>query len=421
MLVSIEESRGSTRRILLILINIVSVYLSASCKTIEVATAPIIFSHSVFYVDTNHLNASDKNVGNAQSAPLKTIVHAANIAKAGDVIYIKRGVYNDGDIVIANSGTAGLPITLSAYPGHEHRVVVEQGQVTIIRKNYINISGIKVQNSRYGFYAEGPLHHLTLSNNYTYNTFSSGIIVWGVAWQTDPGTYENAHDIIIENNKIEKACNGGWNEMITLANGIYNFRISNNEIFNGGNPINGGEGIDVKEGIRDGEISGNLIHGISRRGIYLDAGGILDYPAPSIRNVAIFNNAVHSSKSTPGFAGVGGMAIMTEGGGDIFDIDVYDNIFHNTNEDGILLYDHPAGTGNIYRINVINNIIYANARYGILLDFPRAYGLVFRNNIVYKNTVDDLVLSNGKYTADDNIIGVDPLAFKSDSANYFRK
>ena len=46
---------------------------------------------------------------------------------------------------------------------------------------------------------------------------------------------------------------------------------SYNEVFDGGDPIKGGEGIDIKEGCHDGIIHGNHVHGLTRRGLYIDA------------------------------------------------------------------------------------------------------------------------------------------------------
>lgn len=160
-------------------------------------------------------------------------------------------------------------------------------------------------------------------------TSSSGIIAWGVAFRRDPRNYNNIRNIKIKNNKVQKACNGGHNECITLANGIVGFEISGNEIFDGGNPVNGEEGIDLKEGVRNGTVKNNNVHHLTRRGIYFDAAGLLGFTKPTVRNVTVTGNNSHHNRGA-------GMAIMTEGNGDVFDITVKNNTFNNNTEDGFM-------------------------------------------------------------------------------------
>ena len=71
----------------------------------------------IFYVDRNHPSASDTNSG-SEVLPWKTIVHAARVAGAGDTVLIKAGIYEDGDVIVANSGAPGQEIVFTAYPVH---------------------------------------------------------------------------------------------------------------------------------------------------------------------------------------------------------------------------------------------------------------------------------------------------------------
>ncbi|MCS7253406.1 MAG: right-handed parallel beta-helix repeat-containing protein [Armatimonadota bacterium] len=65
-------------------------------------------------VDQHHRNASDDNLGTEES-PLRTINRAAQIAKAGDTVVVKAGIYRES-IRLRNDGEPGAPITFRAQP-----------------------------------------------------------------------------------------------------------------------------------------------------------------------------------------------------------------------------------------------------------------------------------------------------------------
>jgi len=134
-----------------------------------------IAKSTTYYVATN---GNDGNNGNEQT-PWKTIQKAANTAKAGDHVYIKRGTYYN-NVRIANSGTANNWIVFEAFPGDKHLAILEGGQIDILQKSYIRISGLKIQNANKGFHIVGPgITDITISDNHTYNTEGSGIVAWG--------------------------------------------------------------------------------------------------------------------------------------------------------------------------------------------------------------------------------------------------
>lgn len=357
------------------------------------------------FVDTDHAAANDSNAG-SESSPWKTIQKATRTAQAGDTVWVKKGTYK-GEVRIESSGLpaaakdqADRLIVFSAYPGDEGAVVLDGSRILLHEASYVKVSGFRVQNTNSeGIAVRGICDKVYISDNHTYDTFGSGISVWGVDWGQDPNDYgyDIIHDIVIENNKVEKACNGGWNECITLANGVNGFQIKNNEVFNGGDPVNGGEGIDVKEGCYNGSITGNVIHGLTRRGIYLDGGGHQPWDTPPVHNIHIAYNRVYSNPNGQG------MAIMTEGSADVHDIFIYNNLFYDNFEDGIMFYDHPNGEGDIYDITVVNNTCYDNKRFGILLNFADATNMIFRNNLCYKNGNRNLYFQNGQYEESHNM------------------
>lgn len=361
----------------------------------------------ILFVDTNHASSSDANPG-TEAQPWKTIQKAARSVQPGDTVYIKRGTYK-GEVKIERSGQPASGkdepdrlIVFAAFPGDEHLVILDGSRLLLSEASYIQISGLRIQNTNNeGIAVRGMCEYVILTDNHTFDTYGSGISVWGVDWGKDPNDYgyDIIRDIRIEGNKIEKACNGGWNECITLANGVNGFQILDNEVFNGGDPVNGGEGIDIKEGCRNGIIGHNVVYDLTRRGIYLDGGGHMDWDTPPVHNIHVAYNRVYSNSISQG------MAVMTEGSADVHDIFIYNNLFYDNGEDGIMFYDHPNGEGDIYDITVVNNTCYDNKRFGILLNFQDARNMIFRNNICYKSGNSNIEYEAGEYEASHNLTG----------------
>jgi hypothetical protein len=69
-----------------------------------------------FYVDKDNVQANDSNPG-TEEEPFATIQKAVSLAKAGDTVYIKDGVYFE-QVSLPNNGTPDSPIIIRAFPGH---------------------------------------------------------------------------------------------------------------------------------------------------------------------------------------------------------------------------------------------------------------------------------------------------------------
>jgi hypothetical protein len=365
---------------------------------------------TLYYVDRSHPSANDAGPG-TETTPWRTILHAVKTARAGETVLIKRGTYNEsesGRVSVGNSGTAGNPITFAAYPGDERQVVITGATFRIAGKSHIVVRGLKVTgvtsaSSPRGFSVEGPGTDITISGNETYDTYSSGIGVWGVSWSTDPTDYRHLFNVVVENNLVRRACNGGYDECITVANGVNNIIVRNNEITESGNTALGGEGIDFKEGVFGGQIAGNNVHGIVKVAIYLDAAGVGIGPG-GVEDIDISGNLVRN------IATAEGILLSTEGPGNVRNIRVFNNVVQGVNKNGLVLYRHPSGTGTATDITFINNTAYANTRYGVRVDWPSASGVLVRNNIGYLNGYGDgSVAAGSAATADHNLWGTDPL------------
>jgi len=377
-----------------------SFFPSDSGSLTVLSAGPPLPTGKIYYVDKSASNASDGNSGTSTNSPWKTIQHAATTAQAGDTVYIKAGTYPE-NVSIRNSGAANAWITFSAYPGQEQQAVLNPGSITVSQASYISISGLKVANTTnsghsVGIDVVGPGGNYQICGNYITNTVSSGIAVWGLPYagtrgtSTDPSTwgYKAITNVLIANNTIDYACNGGYDEQLDIANGVDCFEVRSNILKNGPYDLLGGEGIDCKEGASNGKIWGNQIFNNAKYGIYLEAGESKTnyYQTPGVlSNILVYNNSIHDN-------GNHGIGITSEGRGNIDGITLYNNLCFHNGSDGILLYDY----GDTNKINycqnvaIINNTIYSNAYVnhnygGIHLDHKFATGVIVRNNIAYNN------------------------------------
>jgi parallel beta-helix repeat protein len=343
-------------------------------------------------------SGSDSNPG-TEAQPWKTIQKAANTLTAGDTVYIKAGTYKER-VIVQNSGTAGNYITYTAYSNDT--VVIDGsginlpydwgGLVDISGKSYIKISGLQVKNAGPNDNNQGILvdncNYITIENNYTYNTTSSGIGVW------------NSDNIIIDNNEVELACNDGEQECITVAE-TTNYEIKNNHVHHSGPGTIGGEGIDAKDGCSNGNIYNNLVHDLNRLGIYVDSWDSYTF------NINVYNNIVYNINGNDCYT------LASEAGGLLENVTLYNNIGYNADLCGITVSRNGhVSTHPMKDIYIINNTLYNNGASpwggGIAVDNPNIQNVVIRNNIVSQNysfqieVEPDVSMSN--LTVDHNLI-----------------
>jgi hypothetical protein len=304
--------------------------------------------------------------------PWQTIQKAADTLVAGDTVYIRAGTYPER-VVPQNSGSAGSPITYAAYPGETATIDGSgvtlpddlEGLFHIQGQSYIVVSGLRVINAGpYGNNA-GILvlgsSHITVENNATYNTNSSGIGIWV------------SDHVIVDGNRVKEAGGGGWQECISVAESD-TFEVHDNEVLNCHK-----EGIDAKNGASNGQIYRNHVHHTQEVGIYVDAYENHTY------NIAVYQNVVHDIQNNDGFA------IGSEQGGLLENVRVYNNIAYHNRYVGLTIHNCCEGPAKhpVRDITVVNNTFYDNGWTiwggGIALDNPDAQNVVIRNNIVSQN------------------------------------
>jgi len=345
---------------------------------------------AVYYVA---LTGDDSNDGTV-AHPWQTIQKAAHTLVAGDTVYIRAGAYHER-VTPQNSGSAGNLITYAAYPGET--TTIDGNGVTlpddlaglfdISHKSYIRVSGLRVINA-------GPYNnnagilvinsgYITVENNSTYNTASSGLGVWG------------SHNITVDGNRVEEAGGSGWQECISIA-GTDTFVARNNEVLNCHK-----EGICIKDGSANGRVYRNHVHHTQRVGIYVDAWD------KHTHNIAVFQNVVHDILDNDGFA------VASEMGGLLENISIYNNLaYHNRYLGALISINGDAITHPMRSIQIVNNTFYNNGWTtwggGLAVDNPNAQNVVVRNNIVSQNLYFQIAVAPGvptqTLTIDHNLI-----------------
>ena len=340
----------------------------ADTITINATTSGGGRTPTTYYVDREHTLANDANPGTTVQ-PFLTISRAAQLARAGDKVIVKSGTYLEA-VDIANSGTLSQPITFAA----DANVIVDPptrgawtGAINVEGKTDIVITGFTLRNGNNGIKvdkdgADNPSERITIKNNYVTLSRSSGIRV------------AFSRDVIVDSNVVEKTNWGGIHEMISIIN-TDGFVVKNNEVFNGdfvmnGATMEGKEGIDAKQGSRNGVIMNNVVHDIHRLGIYVDAWNVLTH------NIEVIGNVVYNCKQ--------GISISSETGGLLKDILVSNNVLYNNRAYGIIV---PAwvGDGPRENIRIINNTVYGNTSGGINVATANVYRVEIQNNIIANN------------------------------------
>jgi parallel beta-helix repeat protein len=116
-------------------------------------------SGNKYYVDISKGN--DSNSGLSEKLPFKTIGKANQQINAGDIIYVKNGVYPE-NITVKQSGTAKSPISFQAFPGHKPFIRGTQDGTFKIEGNHIKISGFEITST-----ADGSGIHVGSGNHHT--------------------------------------------------------------------------------------------------------------------------------------------------------------------------------------------------------------------------------------------------------------
>lgn len=338
-------------------------------KTLEECKANCNIPSNIYYVA---IDGSDNNPG-TESKPFRTVQKAASVVNPGELVYVKQGTYNE-KVKITRSGSVNKNITFKPYP--RHQVIIDGTNISLswqikeglvdIRSSvsgekveYVRLSGFKIQNSMINGISAKNFSNITIDDNHTYSTVSSGI--WA----------NSGNNLIIDKNNVELAgkTSGQAEECISIST-IDTFEIKNNYVHDSGQPSLGAEGIDAKSGCSNGKIYGNEVKNVKMVAIYADAGSKYEH------NIEIFNNLVHHNKY--------GIAVSGENGATIENIKIYNNILYENSSLGI--FAAAYGNGPIKNMSIINNTCYKNGS-GITIGLHQSpmENVTIRNNICSQN------------------------------------
>jgi hypothetical protein len=363
-------------------------------------------SHSSFYVSTT---GADSNPG-TQTAPWRTIQHAADTVRAGSTVNVRGGVYEELVSIKASGNATDGFITFRSYPGEtavldaEHFAPDGRSAIwTIHNKSYVRIEGFEVRNYRtaehrlvpLGISVMGAGSHIELLKNNVHHieqTFNgrdapgNGANGFGIAvYGTDAKT--PISELVLDGNEVHHLKTGSSESLVVNGN-VTNFRITHNVVHDNNNI-----GIDVigfertapdpaVDQARDGVVSGNLVYSITSLGnpaygneqnsdgIYVDGGTRILIEQNVMHDVdfGIELASEHKDRSTSY-------------------ITARNNLIYHCHTAGVSIGGYAPERGHTDHSTVVNNTFYENdtSRTGSG-EFQMQWNMadnVFANNVVY--------------------------------------
>ena len=116
--------------------------------------------NSLFYVSTA---GSDSNPG-TETAPWRTVQHAADTARAGSTVNVRGGIYEELVSINVSGNVSDGFITFRSYPGETASLDAEhftpsgrQAVLTIHKQSYVRIEGFEIRNFHTAEHRLAPL------------------------------------------------------------------------------------------------------------------------------------------------------------------------------------------------------------------------------------------------------------------------
>jgi len=359
-----------------------------------------------FYVATT---GNDANPG-TQTAPWRTIQHAADTARAGSTVNVRGGIYQERVTINVSGNPSDGYVTFRSHPGETAILEGEHltpdgrsGMLVIHKKSYIRIEGFEIRNFRTAEHRLAPLGisvtgsgtHIELLHNNVHhieNNFQgrdapgSGGNGFGIAvYGTDAKT--PISELVIDGNEVHHLKTGSSESLVVNGN-VTNFRITHNVVHDNNNI-----GIDIigfertapdpaVDQARDGVVSGNLVYNITSRGnpaygndqssdgVYVDGG----------TRILIERNIIHHVDF--------GIELASEHRNRTTSyITARNNLIYACNTAAVSIGGYGAERGGTDHCMVVNNTLYGNDTSSTGSgEFQMQFNMTdnrFENNIVY--------------------------------------
>jgi len=365
----------------------------------------------VTYVVSNAGN--DTNAG-TQSAPWRTIQHAANSVHAGDTVEVESGTYNE-IVTMKTSGNATQGyITFTNYPGQSPIVdgsglsVGSSGQTGLFSLegtfNYIVIQGFEIRNfsssakgkSPVGIDFEGAGSNIEILNNHIHNIVQTlgscnaanalAIALYGTQ---APASISN---VTLSGNEIDHNTTG-CSENVSFDGNVQYFIEANNLVHDGDNiglDDIGFEGVSPNSAYdqaRDGWVFQNTIYNISSttNPVYHNQVGADGYYCDGCTRIIVERNLIHDSDLSE---------LASEHSGHVSSYVMFrNNIIYHSLYVGLSIGGYSKGVGGTDRCVIVNNSLWDDGTHGNSGLGELQIQYYATNNTIENNIVDGYTLT----------------------------
>ncbi|WP_159475023.1 right-handed parallel beta-helix repeat-containing protein [Dyadobacter sp. 3J3] len=352
-----------------------------------------------FYVAASGNNS---NTGASIKSPFLTIQKAADLATAGDTVFVMNGTYKSvsGPLLnITKSGKADKYIVFKSYPGHTPKLTASGNvwNTVAINGSYILFEGFEMEGNNANLTYEGAMavynEHLNGGKNYSgYAAFNTNAITIG----GPKAESKFPHHIVVRNCIVHDFPGGGISAIQTDY-----VTIENNVVFNNAwymmyagsgisilTPFNSDQVTGYKNIIRNNIVSGNktTVPWIQLKRLSDGNGIIIDV------NQHAYNNqdspAATAKEAYTGRTLVENNVSFNNGGSGIhsFKADHVDIINNTAYHNGTVMNYPDIFTNQCQDVNIINNIMYARDG-GLCNSKPKNTTEVYANNVYFNGQV----------------------------------
>jgi parallel beta-helix repeat protein len=348
---------------------------------IAFAVASFLFASTAsaasYYVSTT----GNDSASGAIDAPFKTIKAASRIAKPGDIVNVRGGVYYESSS-LSTKGTAAARVVFRAMPGEQaildgSNLAAGVDIMTLNGTDYVDFQGFEIRNAKKIALTLWGAHNTRVLDNQIHHAVKNGIYVGGDSTPscTDITISGNiVHDTVSEN-ASRAFSSGGWSAAVVVSR-TDRATITGNRILN-----NDGEGlISLRSNYH--VIQGNEISDNFSMNLYFDNSRFATVDG----NLIFSGNSRYFRNGVPA-AGIG-IANETK---DVMNPSS-DNVFTNNVVVGTrwgFYYGNYESGGGLRNTRVFNNTFYGTTSAIIEIENGTHANSVIENNIFFSTISPD--------------------------------